>query len=541
MAPITPETRNVWLPRSLAAILIVGAAVARIVYLGWFSALDLAPDEAHYWDWSRHLDWSYYSKGPLVALLIRGSCELFGSLSIAWTGSEMLAVRLPAVLCGALLATGLYVLIVQTWKRETLALGGVILAMTFPMLAAGSSLITIDAPLTCLWTWALVTGFEAAVRQKAWAWPVTGLLIALGILAKPTMVLWLPCFGLFLLATPAARPLLWRREFWIMSATAFLGAIPLIYWNSQNDWVTWKHTGGHAGMNARQFLYPLGPLNYLGTQIALLLVYWFVVWAAGLWRYRPWMATTRLEERYLWWMSAPIFIFFGIFSLKNGGGEPNWPIVCYLAGMVLAVGWIQEKLTSPFPWPRRLTIFGISSVACVGILATVILHFPIHAQPLYAALAGPKSPDRPMPIRRLDPTARMRGWQTLASAVETARADVRKTGVEPILAGMNWTLPGEISFYLPDHPNIYALGPAQGERQSQYDLWRPNPLADPDHFRGKTFVMINADPPILAQMFDTVERRDIVEYREGDYLMCYWSVAICHGFRGCPVIVNKKH
>ena len=39
----------------------------------WFIAsgrLDLAPDEAHYRTWSKRLDWSYYSKGQMVAYLI---------------------------------------------------------------------------------------------------------------------------------------------------------------------------------------------------------------------------------------------------------------------------------------------------------------------------------------------------------------------------------------------------------------------------------------------------------------------------------------
>ena len=48
-------------------LLIAAAAVGHLAYLGSNCPLDLAPDEAHYWDWSRHLDWSYYSKGPLVA------------------------------------------------------------------------------------------------------------------------------------------------------------------------------------------------------------------------------------------------------------------------------------------------------------------------------------------------------------------------------------------------------------------------------------------------------------------------------------------
>jgi undecaprenyl-diphosphatase len=55
----------------------------RVLALGWILALTLlhlwmigsgrwplSGDEAHYWEWSRRLDWSYYSKGPMVAYLI---------------------------------------------------------------------------------------------------------------------------------------------------------------------------------------------------------------------------------------------------------------------------------------------------------------------------------------------------------------------------------------------------------------------------------------------------------------------------------------
>src|SRR5215218_3143086 len=105
-----------------AALLILGWVVLNLAYLGWLCPLDLSPDEAHYWHWSRHLDWSYYSKGPLVAWLIRGSCELFGSWSEQHTGSLTFAVRLPAVACGALLLTSLYVLSMQVFGRPRLAI-----------------------------------------------------------------------------------------------------------------------------------------------------------------------------------------------------------------------------------------------------------------------------------------------------------------------------------------------------------------------------------------------------------------------------------
>src|SRR5438093_10419532 len=105
-----PTAVNVWLYRVAAGFLILGAGLLRIAYLTHDCPLDLVPDEAHYWDWSRHLDWSYYSKGPLVAWLIRASCELAGSWSEQIIGSQMPAVRLPAVLCGSLLLLRLYVL-----------------------------------------------------------------------------------------------------------------------------------------------------------------------------------------------------------------------------------------------------------------------------------------------------------------------------------------------------------------------------------------------------------------------------------------------
>src|SRR5450432_118983 len=125
--PTQPRT---WRWRILAALLILGAGALHITYLATHCPLDLAPDEAHYWDWSRHLDWSYYSKGPLVAWMMRGSCALFGDLSVRLCGNLMPAVRLPAALCSAVLLVSLYVLTVQTFRRERLALAVVALALT---------------------------------------------------------------------------------------------------------------------------------------------------------------------------------------------------------------------------------------------------------------------------------------------------------------------------------------------------------------------------------------------------------------------------
>src|SRR4051794_26170447 len=215
IAPSLPErTDGVWLCRWLAFFLIAGSALARLFYLIYDCPLDLAPDEAHYWHWSGRLDFSYYSKGPLVALLIRASCWLFGAWSEQLTGNQMVAVRLPALICGALLLTSLYVLTTLFLRREKWALLLVALALTLPIIAAGSLLMTIDAPYTCCWGWALVFVYRALFRASPGSWLGAGICVALGILAKYTMVLFVPMLGLFLMATPSLRGQLRRPGFW---------------------------------------------------------------------------------------------------------------------------------------------------------------------------------------------------------------------------------------------------------------------------------------------------------------------------------------
>ena len=49
------------------------------VYFILTGPFDLGPDEAHYWEWSRHPDLSYYSKGPVIAYLIYIGTAIFGN------------------------------------------------------------------------------------------------------------------------------------------------------------------------------------------------------------------------------------------------------------------------------------------------------------------------------------------------------------------------------------------------------------------------------------------------------------------------------
>src|SRR5258706_4426033 len=100
--------------RMIAAGLIVGVVAFHLFYLTWRCPIDLAEDEAYYWDWSREIDMSYYSKGPATALLIRASCTIFGN--------TMPAVRFPAVFLRAGVAVMTYWLGRRLFQNDVLSL-----------------------------------------------------------------------------------------------------------------------------------------------------------------------------------------------------------------------------------------------------------------------------------------------------------------------------------------------------------------------------------------------------------------------------------
>jgi Dolichyl-phosphate-mannose-protein mannosyltransferase len=531
-----------WSYRLLAAALILGAAALHLVYLAYNCPLDLAPDEAHYWDWSRHLDWSYYSKGPLIAYLIRAGVEVAGAWSMQHTGNLMFAVRLPAVVCGSLMLVALYVLAVQVYGSARLGLGIVGVALSLPLIAAGASLMTIDAPYTCCWAWALVLAYRAVFRGSNWAWPLTGLLIGVGILAKYTMGLFLPSLGLFLLFTPEHRRLLLRPGFWIMAAVAGLGCLPILVWNAQHEWVTFRHLLGLSGFaeaKEEAHLHWLGPLYYLGGQCALLLGFWFAVWLIAIIVRNP-LSERDAGSRYLWWLSAPMFLLFAAFSFKTGGGELNWPVTAYLSGLVLGAAWLGRQLDTPRIWYRRLTQINLALACTGGLLLVLFMHKSDWTFPILAKLAGPARPGDAAPLRRVDPTCRLRGWRTLAEEVDRLRAELRRQGIEPILAGSIWNLPGELGVYCEGQPQAVCVGWAVGDRHSQYDLWL-NPFDNPDDFKGRTFIIVGPLSPSIYQAFEEVlPGRDVRHYESGE-LMSTWSVSVCRGFRCFPPLPGRRN
>ncbi len=221
---------------AVALVLLAGLAVKS----GVAGLVELAEDEAYYWEWSRRLSAGYLDHPPAVAWVVRAGTALLGDTERG--------VRLGAA---ALSVLGLLPLWPHARDRWLfLALG-----LTTPLLALGGVLATPDAPL--LFAWSLGLGAALAGR-----WGLAGLGAGLAILSKHTGFLLLPL--LFLGVGRQLRP----RDAARAAGVAALVAAPNIAWNLLNGLASyrfqWDHVreGGSAGAVAAAQLLLAGPLLF---------------------------------------------------------------------------------------------------------------------------------------------------------------------------------------------------------------------------------------------------------------------------------------
>jgi hypothetical protein len=351
-----------------------------------------------------------------------------------------------------------------------------------------------------------------------------------------------------------------------MSAIAALGAVPILIWNAKHEWVTFRHVGWQAGALDRSGWRWLGPLEFISGQFALLLGYWFVVWAAAMWRYRPRslqitdcglriemaeseLGSGKLENgnavhAFLWWLSAPTFVAFLAASVKTTG-QLNWAVTAYLSGGVLAAAWLGRVGPTKSLYQNGWWRWGAITAGAVGLILNFVAHYPSISRPVLASIVGAPTTKHPLPLRRVDPTARLRGYRALASAVDRLRDQVRAGGEDPIVAATIWNIPGLLGVYCEGHPTVYSLGPALYDRASQLDFWRPNPVWDPEAFRGRTFVLVGDFTPPLLAAFDKVTPPQEVRYSEAGQPIALWYVGIGYGYRGFgpieEVLRNRRY
>ena len=493
-------------------------SVFRIFYIlnGY---LDLSPDEAHYWEWSRRLDLSYYSKGPMIAYIIALGTSVFGSTDFG--------VRVCAVVLSVLSSLLIYKLVIEMYKNESAALWSAAIFQALPLFTTFGVIFTIDSPFVFFWILSLVLFYRAATAEsnacdtrehQLSAWVFLGAAIGMGLLSKYTMALFYPCMLLCLFLSDK-RYLLKTLKPYSAVVVSLAVFSPVIIWNMQHDWVTLRHTAGQAHV-AEGLVFSFGSFaEFLGSQVGIVTPVAFVLMFHAL--FRLYRSEKGGQSAFLVSFSLPVIVFFLLKSIQ-GKVQANWAMTGYITG-IIALAWYFARpsiASSKIGIRKKKVALWICTVTAV--VVTIVAHYP------WVAKLPPK----------LDPSARLRGWHQLGAAVDPAYRTLSGFGPVFVFSG-SYQVASELAFYVEGHPKTYCIN--LGRRMDQYDLW-PGMNEEAERLRRDSRngdVTINGIfvstgdiemPPAVAEAFDRFEKKIVKVYDRGNELRVY-SVFICYNFR----------
>jgi len=472
----------------------------------------LSADEAHYWEWSRRLDWSYYSKGPMVAYLIALSTRLGGHTE-SW-------VRLPAVLLGTATAGIAYLLARRIFPGARAAFFGILFLGVMPLYAIGAVLMTIDPPFVFCWGLAWLCLSRVRQRQGDLAWYGAGIAFGLGLLSKYTMFMLPPCVCLWLLCSPRLHHWFRRREPYEALALGLLIFSPVIVWNARHGWPSLSHVLAQAGGGGRSLAASLlGGPEFLGSQLGVVSPLLFAIFVGGvIWAWREGIRQERDDLLLLACAAVPVFLFFQLWSFF-GKVQANWAAHAYLTAAVAAGGWCA---TWSAPGMRYRTTRRLNRFLAAAILLPALL-LPIVFAPGLVEVFGVRLPAWADLVGK-----RLQGWPELGQAVGAA---MEKTPGPSFLASDRYQIASELAFYVPGTPTAYTAN--FGRRMNQYDLWGGwDALLGKDGF----FVIYGAaEPPeALRAAFRSVERVRVVPITSHGRHLHDFSVFFGQEFRGFP-------
>ncbi|HEY3949974.1 ArnT family glycosyltransferase [Phenylobacterium sp.] len=378
-----------------AMLLVGGLTLIRLIAL-FRTPLELYPDEAQYWLWSRSLAFGYFSKPPIIAWAIWASTALGGDTE-PW-------VRLPAALFQGGAAFTVFLLARRLYDGRTALLATALYALA-PGIQLSALAVATDAPLLfflglALLAYAALQGAEPGRRLA----PAAGLGAALGLafLSKYAAVYALVGIALHLVVSKTARRS-WSPAAAALALGVFAAVLaPNLAWNAAHGFATFRHTASDANWIGRQ-LFNIGELGeFLGTQFAVFGPIPFAVLLAGA---AILGARRRLQPPdllLLCFTLPPILIVAAQAFVSRANA--NWSGASYLAGAVLVAAWLTR-------W--RAHRLAVAALAIQGVIAAAF--FAVVLQPRLADSLG-----------QANSLKRARGWD------QTAEAVIRKARSEQI-------------------------------------------------------------------------------------------------------------
>jgi membrane-associated phospholipid phosphatase len=489
-------------------LMVLALGLFRIYYI-LTGPFDLSFDEAQYWEWSRRLDWSYYSKGPLIAYLIYAGTALFGN--------NVFGVRILAVLFSALSSIVIFLIGSDLYDERT-GLVSALLVQIVPLYSVFGMLLTIDSPFIFFWILSLFLFWKAAgsrPEEKAERgmpyWLFLGISVGLGLLAKYTMAFFYLSAFLFMVFHKDARKFFRAGGPYIALVTSLIVFSPVVFWNAAHGWVTLKHTAGQAHLADGLRISWKYFFDFLGSQLGVVTPILCVMIFIALWRLRKDKA-----GEFLFWFSFPVIAFFILKSIQ-GKVQGNWALPAYAAGFVAFAAYYFHDIRLA----RRSVKVLVISALVLSFTVTVFAYVPSILN---------------LPLK-LDPAKKLQGWKELGAAAGQVQAEMSAAGPLFVFSD-SYEVSSELAFYMKGHPVTYCVN--LGRRMNQYDLW--------PGFGGLVgynaiFVMDGGDrdmPQTLAKSFGGYSKKVVAVHIKRNKIMQF-TIFKCYDFKGMKMKSTESY
>jgi len=298
----------------------------------------LLHDEAYYWLWSKHLACGYFDHPPMVALFIAVGDRLL---------HHEIGVRLVFVLANAATVYLLFKII----QPINTKLFYVILISITPLLAVGFFAVP-DIPLLFFATCFFLVYKKYLGEDSIPAVLLLGLCMALMLYSKYHGVL------VIFFVLLSNLQLLKRKSFYVACVIGFLLFLPHLYWQGQNDFVTFRF---QLFERFPEVYSPLRIADYVGAQLLLIGIPTGLILLYTLFK-------RKAEDKFEFALRSQFvgtFLFFLLASFR-GRTEANWTVVNIIPLAILSYRFLENNsfLTK---WLFRLLPVSILAVALIRV------------------------------------------------------------------------------------------------------------------------------------------------------------------------------
>ncbi|HYK77767.1 MAG TPA: glycosyltransferase family 39 protein [Daejeonella sp.] len=380
--------------------------------------MELHPDEAYYWLYSRFLDWGYFDHPPMVAFFIKAGDMLF---------SSKFGLRLVSIITHSVSIFLLWEILKkysQNVKLFILLFSSILIFHVYGFIA------TPDSPLL-FFSVLFFYVYQRYAEQDKVKWAFLLALIIAGMLYSKyhgVLILFFTILSNF--------KLLKRPSFWLIVVLSCLLFVPHIYWQIENGFPSVYYHLFDRSAKPYEWNFTA---DYLLAQLLIAgpLLGWYLYASA---------IRLKLSDPFI---RAIRFNFYGIFfffllSTFKGSVEAHWTLLAFPPLFILSYLYLSQKTEIP-RWFIRLSVANISLI----LLVRLILIVPIPG------------------IKDLEPVAYYYGSENWAKQIK-AQADN-----QPVVLTGGFQ---EASLY--DFYNRTTRGFAYDSRyyrKNQFDIW---PLED---------------------------------------------------------------